>query len=104
MLGVWLSIEANENLVIKKARRIIQQFMRSIRFKKLTISQLIYINNICIIPKLTYMLQTTKASKGKLIRLHQPVIRLIKNKVGLASTTENSAIMHQGLGRCRVLS
>jgi len=104
MLGVWLSIEANENLVIKKARRIIQQFIRSIRFKKLTISQLIYINNIYIIPKLTYMLQTTKASKRKLICLHQPIIRLIKNKVGLASTTENSAIMHQGLERCRILS
>jgi hypothetical protein len=50
------------------------------------------------------MLQTTKASKEKLMRLHQPVIRVIKNKVGLASTTENSAIMHQGLGRCRILS
>ena len=30
MLGMWLSIEANENLVVKKAKNIIQQFIRSL--------------------------------------------------------------------------
>ena len=50
------------------------------------------------------MLQTTKMSKKGLNHLHQPVIRLIKNKIGLLTTAENCIITHQGLGRCKVLS
>ena len=30
MLGMWLSIEANESLVVKKAKNIIQQFILSL--------------------------------------------------------------------------
>ena len=59
---------------------------------------------MCIIPKLVYILQTVKVSKECINHLHQPVIRLIKNKLGLLATVGNSIIVHQGLGRCRVLS
>src|ERR1041384_3846614 len=59
---------------------------------------------MCIVPKLAYMLQTTKVSQTSLDDVHQPLVRLIKNKLGFPSTLPNCMIAHAGLGRCKLLS
>ena len=104
LLGVWLEARVNEQPIAKKADQVIKNLVRVLQRKKLTISQLVYINNMCIIPKIVYLLQTTRLSQAKLDQLHQPVLRLIKNKLGLAATTQNCIVTHAGLGICRVLS
>ena len=90
--------------MIKKAKDIVGYFVRTLRCKSLSISQLVYVNNMYIVPKLAYMLQATKLTEASIDRIHQPIVRLIKNKIGLPATAGNYIVTHQGLGCCRSLS
>ena len=69
----------------------------------MTIAQVVYINNICIIPKLTYLLQVTKLSKAVIEAIQKPILRIAKHKLGIASTVSNSIMLHRNLENCNAL-
>ena len=69
----------------------------------MTGSQVSYINNMCIVPKLTYMLQTSKLSRRATDVIQSPIIGLAKHKLGIAKTVSNSVIIHRNLGNCNAL-
>ena len=58
-------------------------------------SQMVYINNKVLLPRLEYKLMNTMLSKKACEEIQQPFLRLIKRKAGLASTSPNNIIVHQ---------
>ena len=103
MLEIWLNGRLKESLVKDKAKEIIRQTALTLKWKKMTISQLIYVNNIYLIPKLCYILQVSNLSKMALQKIQQPYLQLIKNKIGMARTAGNYIISHRGMMGCKLL-
>ena len=96
-LGVWICSNMKESSIRNKAKFITKQLIQVLKLKRVTISQLSYINNAVLLPKLSYMLQVTKLPEQALRSIHQPFWGFCKRKLGLASTTSNLLIQHSGI-------
>jgi hypothetical protein len=96
-LGIWLNCKLKESLVRAKAKEIVRATVRGLDAKKITISQVVYINNICIISKLCYILQAIRLSKRTIDSIHILLVRLAKNKMEISRSTRNSLVFHRNL-------
>ena len=102
-LGIWLSNKLCESQTKTRAKELVRATAKTLSTKKMTGAQVAYINNMCVIPKLTYMLQTSKLSKRAIEVIQSPIIGLAKHKMGVVKTVSNSIIIHRNLGNCNAL-
>ena len=93
-LGVWISNKNNKICSLNIIRNEINKICKAIKWKRVSTSQLVYINNNVLLPSVEYRLQTVFLTKSTCDKLQRPIWILIKNKLGLASTTANSICSH----------
>lgn len=102
-LGVWLNNKLDETLVKARAKEIVRSTVRTLNPKKLTVAQAAYINNMCLVPKLCYILQVARFNEKIINSIQAPILALTKNRMELTKTTSNSTILHRGIGSCNAL-
>ena len=102
-LGIWLGNKLCESQIKTRAIELVRSTAKILSTKKMTGAQVAYVNNMCVVPKLTYMFQTSKLSKRALDVIQSPIIGLAKHKLGIAKTVSNSVIIYRSLGNCNAL-
>ena len=102
-LGIWLNSKLNESQIKTRAKELVRSTTRLLNTKKMIDIQVSYINNMYIVLKLIYMLQTTKLFKRTIDAIQSPIIGLAKHKLGIAKTVSNSIIIHRNMNNCNAL-
>src|SRR5207237_2634062 len=84
-------------------KQVVRLFANMIKKKIVTMSQVLYINNVCLMPKLEYILQSIILTKDECEKIQQPYTMIAKNKIGLARTISNHIMLHSGIISIRML-
>ena len=95
-LGCWFKRNKGHTHILNKAITIIKEHSSLLKYKQTTAAQITYINNSIIIPKITYLWQTTNFTRHTVDKVHLPIKLLIKRKNNLCKTTPNSVLAHKG--------
>ncbi|CAB4478076.1 unnamed protein product [Rhizophagus irregularis] len=53
-LGVWFNLQGSPSFVVSQIKDIYRTFVQTVRFKKLTSSQLAYLHSAVILPKIYF--------------------------------------------------
>ena len=64
-LGIWIGQKIDKKYIVAKAKQVVRLFANMIKKKIVSTSQVLYINNICLIPKLEYILQSIFLTKDE---------------------------------------
>lgn len=91
-LGVWISAQYNKHFVKKQIGDEISTFCEKLKRKSLTDKQLLYLNNMVLIPRLEYRSQLIVFSLRENDELFRPARKLYKQKLCLNSTIPNSTL------------
>ena len=77
-LGVWISLKKQESTSILRCKKEVGKITCILRHKKLSASQIIYINNMVLLSKLEYLLANVCLKKKRCNSIYQPMLRLKK--------------------------
>ena len=94
-LGMWINAEGSQKYVKDLIKKEIIALNNSIRYKKLTDKQILYMFNRVLMPRLEYRLQLTILSRQECKILNSICRKTFKNKIGLSSTAPNSITSNQ---------
>lgn len=96
-LGIWIGNKVQKAEQIARTKKIVGLYTTIIKKKKVSVSQVLYINNICLIPKIEYILQNIFLTRKECEAIQQTYITIAKSKVGLQRTTATHIILHSGI-------
>ena len=102
-LGTWIGQKVGKKQIVAKAKQIARLFANTIKKKIVSTSQVLYINNVCLMPRLEYILQSIILTKDECEKIQQPYTMIAKNKIGLARTIPNYIMSHSGILSMRML-
>ncbi|CAB4405876.1 unnamed protein product [Rhizophagus irregularis] len=86
-LGVWFSLSASSQFVLKQVRSMVKDMAALLVPKKLLAQHVAYLYNVVLLPRLEFRLQTSLFSEPTVQSIISPMLSLLKKKAGLASTT-----------------
>ncbi|CAG8523126.1 33901_t:CDS:1, partial [Gigaspora margarita] len=90
-LGIFLHREKEVVEVKKKLKGVVSLFMQKLKHKKMMASQLVYINNQVLLPKLEYMPQAIACSRSRFGNNISIFSETNKKKIGYST---NSTQLH----------
>ncbi|CAB4408364.1 unnamed protein product [Rhizophagus irregularis] len=86
-LGVWFSLSASSQFVLKQARSMVKDMAALLGPKKLLVQHVAYLYNVVLLLRLEFRLQTTLFSESTIQSIVKPMFSILKRKAGLAATT-----------------
>ncbi|CAB5193871.1 unnamed protein product [Rhizophagus irregularis] len=86
-LGVWFSLSASSDFVLKQARSMVKDMAALLGPKKLLAQHVAYLYNAVLLPRLEFRLQTTLFSESTIQSIVKPLFSVLRRKAGLAMTT-----------------
>ncbi|CAB4403351.1 unnamed protein product [Rhizophagus irregularis] len=96
-LGTYIRSRAGQSHVIKRAQQEITSITNALRHKKVTASQIAYVNNVVLMARLEYRLKTTLVSENQCQILHNRMITLLKTKMRIIRSANNNIFTHQNI-------
>src|SRR5256714_1656427 len=96
-LGVWFTPSLSKPQQESIAKKEIKAITSVIRTKKLTVDQMVYINNKVLIPRLEYRLCTSLFSVLTARRLYTPITKIAKQLSGLPGNAKVNILAHPGM-------
>src|SRR5260363_80681 len=79
---------------MRKAKAKVSKITGLLKHKKMSLNQIVYINNAVLIPMLEYRLLLSCLNKNQCDKIHQPMVQLTKWKMSMPSTTANAITKH----------
>nr|CAG8624578.1 11456_t:CDS:2 [Entrophospora candida] len=92
ILGVWVNLAGNRKLVFNQAKDEVLAICNTLKKKHITDKQLLYLNNMVIIPRIEYQTQVTILSQHDCNNIMAPFKKLFKHKIYLSSTVPNAIL------------
>ncbi|GET55319.1 RNA-directed DNA polymerase from mobile element jockey-like [Rhizophagus irregularis DAOM 181602=DAOM 197198] len=86
-LGIWFSLSASSDFVLKQARSMVKDMAALLGPKKLLAQHVAYLYNAVLLSRLEFRLQTTLFSESTIQSIVKPLFSVLRRKAGLATTT-----------------
>ncbi|GES86307.1 reverse transcriptase family protein [Rhizophagus clarus] len=96
-LGMWISPKNTRSLTKQRLRRTRDEFLHTIRHKKLFLAHVVYLINKVLYPKLIYLNQLTTFTKPEWDAIERPILAFVKHTIGVQRSCPNSALYHEGI-------
>ncbi|CAB5381878.1 unnamed protein product [Rhizophagus irregularis] len=96
-LGVYIKSQAGSSHIVKRVKNEIKSMVNLLKYKKITESQVVYVNNVVLMARLEYWLKCTFLTQNQCRTLHNCMILLLKQKMRITKSANNNIFTHQGL-------
>ncbi|CAB4379286.1 unnamed protein product [Rhizophagus irregularis] len=96
-LGVYIRSQAGSSHIVKRVKNEIKFMVNLLKYKKITASQVVYVNNVVLMARLEYWLKCTFLTQNQCRTLHNCMILLLKQKMRITKSANNNIFTHQGL-------
>jgi len=94
-LGIWLAAKNGYKQIEDIIKNEVHTITKQIRRKKTSLAHMVYLNNMVLLPRIEFRTQLKILSKQQCDQLQSPILKIIKNKAGMPSTTLNAITMHK---------
>src|SRR6266542_423921 len=92
VLGVWITLQRSDKFIIPQIKQEISQVCNTLKYKKVTDKQLLYVFNAVVIPRLEYRSQLVFFSEDLCLTLMAPFRKLFKHKLNLNQCIPNAIL------------
>jgi len=96
-LGIWIGEKNQKSFTYNLLQREIYQITHSLKKKKTTDKQILYILNRVLMPRLEYRSQCCFFNERECTKLTAKYMGTFKNSINISSTCPNSVALHKGI-------